>query len=110
MKVCIHASFKYGQLAEFAEFRGVCLKIEGTGNQDIKIGIGCFSCCLYEVASLNGPKLRPNKNSRSSLVFTLQIGSLSTNKITRPGSQGGEIDFVFLMGLLNPGCAQVFQR
>ena len=56
MEICVHAGFEDGDATELGEVGGVGIEAEGTGNQNIKACVACFTSCRDEIWTGDGAK------------------------------------------------------
>lgn len=107
VEVGIHTGFEHRDATKLAELGGMGLVVKGAGDQYVKVGIACFARSGHKVGTLHGPKLWSNEDRGALLGPAFQVPGFGTDKITRPGCQGGKGDLVLFMRLLNPGGLEV---
>lgn len=109
VEVGVHPGFEDGDAPQFGELGGVGIVVEGTGDDEVEVGISGFTGGGYEVIAGDGAKFGADEDSGSFLGFSFEVASFGADDGSRPGGEGGKGDFVVPVGLLHPGGSQVFQ-
>ena len=111
VEVGVHAGLEHGQAAELVELGGAGLVVEGAGDEDVEIGIAGFAGGGDEVGPGDGAELGADEDPGPLLAGALALGvnALGTDEMPWPGLEGGEVDLVLLVRLLDPGGLEVFE-
>ena len=91
MQIGIHAGLEHRDGAQLAEFGGLGIIIESTGDQHIEPGIPSFTRRRHQVGTGDRAELRPDEDARpllaASFFAALEVTPFSANVIARPGSE-----------------------
>jgi len=85
-------------------------QIERASHPDIERGIPGLARRFHQIGTGHGAELRPNEDGSALLCArprAFQIAPLRANEISRPRSNGGERDLVFLVRLLHAGGLEI---
>lgn len=117
VEIRVHARLEDGNAAELVELRGLCVVVEGAGNEDIEARVAGFPGGDDKVGTAHGAELRANEDVRSALRpltvvagLTLDVVALRGNELAGPTANGGEGDLVFLVFLLHPALLEVLNH
>ena len=114
VQVSVHPGLEHGDSTEFVEFRRMGVIVEGAGDEDVKTGVTGLTGGMNQVGAGNGAEFGTDEDGGpfldSGAVAFFQVAPFGTDQVARPGDEGGEGDLVFLVGLLYPGCLEVFQN
>ncbi len=108
VQVGVHAGLQHGDAAELAEFRGVCLVVEGAGDQHIETASPASRAAATRSARCTVPNSGPMKMAARFSVPPSST-ALRRRRVAGPGGERGESDPVFLVRLLHAGGLEVLQ-
>src|SRR5436190_1197831 len=83
--------------------------IEGTGDEDIEIGVAAFARGFDEVGARDGAEFRSNEDAGAPFGFAFEVAPFSANVMPGPGGERDEGNLVLLVRLLHAAAFQVFQ-
>ena len=116
VQVGVHARLEDGDAAEFVEFAGVGVVVEGTGDEHVEACVGGLSGGGDQIGAGDGAEFGADENGGAALGAApirsggFQIVAVGADQIARPGGQGGEVDLAVLVGLLHSGGFEVFEN
>lgn len=109
VEVGVHAGLEHGDAAQLAELRGVRFVVEGAGDEHIEPGIARLPGGGDEVGPADGAELGADDDGGALFRVAFPVMTLGADHFTRPGSDRGEGDPIFLVGLLHAGGLEVFE-
>ena len=84
-RVGVHAGLEDWDAAEFVEFRGVGVVVEGAGDQDIEVGVRGLAHRRHEIGTGDGAELRADEDAGAPLGiavgFAFDVGCLGADEI-----------------------------
>jgi len=109
VEVGVHAGFEHGDAAEFVEFSGVGLVVEGAGDEDIEACVARFPGGVYEVWTGHRAELGADEDTGAALGVAFHVAAFGADEFARPAAEREELDAVFLVRLLDSGGFEVFE-
>src|SRR5205809_2274326 len=110
MEVGVHPRFENWNAAKLGQLAAMCVVVKGAGNEHVEVCIAAFASGFDKIRARHGTELRPDENAGASFGLAFEVAAFGANVTTRPGSERGIGDLVFLVGLLHSSAFQVFQN
>ena len=114
VQVGVHAGLEHRDAAEFVELGGMGVVIEGAGDEHVEIRITGFAGGGDQIGAGNGAELGADEDGGAFLLAVFfaafEITAFGADQVAGPGGEGGEVDLIFLVGLLHAGGFEVFQN
>ena len=102
-------AFRIGILPSFLSSEARAFVGKGAGHDHIESGVGGLPGGSNQVLPRHRAELRTDEDSGTPLALAFGVAALGGDVLAGPRGEGGELDPVLAVGLLDAGGAEVFE-
>ena len=96
VEIGVHPGFEHLDAAEFGEFGGVGVVVEGAGDDHVEAGVSGFPGGLHQVGAGDGAEFRADEDARPAVGGAVVVVGLGADRFAGPAAEGAEGDAVVL--------------
>ena len=109
VQVGVHPGLQDRDAAEAVELGGVGVEVEGAGDHHVEAGLGGLAGGGDQVGALDGAVFGADEDAGAAFGLALGVAALGADQLAGPGLEGGELDAVALVLLVDAGAAEVLE-